>query len=105
MRASPRRAASAAPGVVRVFEAIGSSSRSWDAAVADAVRGAAGEVPDPLGVEVVRLWADLDGRKRLRTYNAAVKIAYRQALSPPEAGSGRARAPRRAPPKTGRKRT
>ncbi len=69
--------------MVRLIEAVGSSSRSWDAAVTDAVRSVADDAPDPIGVEVSRLWADLDGRKRLRTYRASVKVAYRQPLQPP----------------------
>jgi len=51
--------------------------------VTDAVRSVADDAPDPIGVEVSRLWADLDGRKRLRTYRASVKVAYRQPLQPP----------------------
>lgn len=69
--------------MVRLIEAVGSSSRSWDAAVTDAVRSVADDAPDPIGVEVARLWADLDGRKRLRTYRASVKVAYRQPLQRP----------------------
>jgi flavin-binding protein dodecin len=68
-----------------VVEAAGSSARSWDAAVTDAVRGASEDAADPIGVEVIRLWADLDGRKRLRTYRAAVKVSYSQAMTPPKA--------------------
>lgn len=66
---------------MRTVEATGSSSRSWDAAVGDAVKGAKDEAPEPIAVEVVRLWADLDARRRLRTYRAAVKIAYRQRVA------------------------
>lgn len=69
---------------MRVVEATGSSPRSWDAAVADAVRGAKDDAPAPIAVEVVRLWADLDARKRLRTYRAAVKVAYGTTLKPPK---------------------
>ena len=65
---------------MRIVEAVGSSSRGWDAAIADAVRGARDEAPRPIGVEVTRMWADLAGGSRLRRYRAAVKIAYRQAL-------------------------
>lgn len=70
---------------MRTIEAVGSSTRSWDAAVADAVRGAKDDAPDPIAVEVGRLWADLDPRQRIRRYRAAVKIAYRQALAAPQA--------------------
>ena len=68
---------------VRIHEAVGSSHRGWDDAVIDAVRGAKGEAPDPIAVEVGRLWADLDGARAIRLYRASVKIAYRQALTPP----------------------
>ncbi|MGH2378532.1 MAG: dodecin domain-containing protein [Candidatus Limnocylindria bacterium] len=75
-RATRPRAAS----LVRVAEATGSSARSWDAAVTDAVREAK-EAKDPIAVEVVRLWADLGPRGRLRTYRANVKVAYRQSVA------------------------
>jgi hypothetical protein len=38
-------------------------------------------VPEPIAVEVVRLWADLDADRKLRTYRATVKIAYRQRMA------------------------
>jgi len=60
---------------VRLVEAEGDSTKSWDAAVLAAVRSA--KVKDPLGVEVGRLWAELDG-SRLARYHASVKVAYRQ---------------------------
>jgi flavin-binding protein dodecin len=95
-RASPR--ASAAPAAVRVHEAVGASTRSWDAAVTDAVRGAKKDAPDPIAVEVGRLWADLDAKQKIRRYRASVKIAYRQpVLAPPReravAKRGRAKRP------------
>ncbi len=46
----------------------------------DAVREAK-EAKDPIAVEVVRLWADLGPRGRLRTYRANVKVAYRQSVA------------------------
>ena len=60
---------------MRLVEAEGDSTKSWDAAVLAAVRSA--KVRDPLGVEVGRLWAELDG-PRLARYHASVKVAYRQ---------------------------
>ena len=66
---------------MRLVEATGSSPRSWDAAVAAAVKAA--DVRAPIGVEVGRLWADLDAARRLRHYHATVKVAYRQALRAP----------------------
>lgn len=68
---------STAASVVRTTEATGESARGWEAAVAAAVKAAA--VANTTGVEVVRLWADWDGRK-LSRYHATVKVAYRQAL-------------------------
>ena len=68
---------SAAASVVRTTEAVGESPRGWEAAVAAAVKAA--DVTRPIGVEVVRLWAEWDGRK-LSRYHATVKVAYRQAL-------------------------
>lgn len=65
--------------MVRTTEAVGESSRGWEAAVAAAVKASA--VSDAVGVEVVRLWAEWDGR-RLSRYHASVKVAYRQSLKP-----------------------
>ncbi len=66
---------------MRVAEATGSSARSWDAAVTEAVKSAGDDAPDPIAVEVVRLWADLDPKGRLKTYRAMVKVAYRQRVA------------------------
>ena len=66
--------------VVRITEATGESPRSWDSAVAAAVKAA--EVGDPVGVEVARMWAEWDGR-RLSRYRVTVKVAYRQRLQAP----------------------
>jgi len=67
-------------GVVRVTESTGSSTRGWDQAVTDAVKSS--DVASPIGVEVLRLWADWDGRK-LSRYRATVKVAYRQQVRAP----------------------
>ena len=72
-----RRRSAPAASVVRITEATGTSPRGWEAAVGAAVK--ASEIPDPVGVEVLRLWAEWDGRK-LNRYHATVKVAYRQAL-------------------------
>jgi flavin-binding protein dodecin len=69
--------AKAAAGVIRLSEATGSSLRSWEEAVAAAVK--ASDVKTPVGVEVTRLWAEVE-RGRLSRFHATVKIAYRQAL-------------------------
>lgn len=47
----------------------------------DAVKAAKDDAPDPIAVEVVRLWADVDPRGRLKTYRATVKVAYRQRVA------------------------
>lgn len=80
MPTRPKRSERAS--VIRLADANGASRTSWQAAVADAVRSVRDEVADPLGVEVMRMWAELDGTK-LRTYRVAVKVAYRQALKAP----------------------
>jgi flavin-binding protein dodecin len=76
---------SAAPGVVRLSEATGSSSRGWEDAVTAAVK--ASDVKTPVGVEVSRLWADWD-RGKLSRFHATVKVAYRQALKAPSSPKG-----------------
>jgi flavin-binding protein dodecin len=73
----PARRPSAAPGVIRLSEATGSSTRGWEDAVTAAVR--ASDVKIPVGVEVSRLWADWD-KGKLSRFHATVKVAYRQAL-------------------------
>lgn len=75
-----RRRSPSASSVVRVTEATGDSSRGWDPAIAAAVK--ASEVADPIGVEIVRMWAELKGR-RLSRYHVTVKVAYRQKLKAP----------------------
>src|SRR5437870_7734849 len=66
--------------VVRLVEATGNSTKSWDAAVLAAVKAA--RVKTPVGVEVGRLWAELDGPK-LSRYHASVKVAYREVQRAP----------------------
>ena len=73
----PARRPKAVPGVIRLSEATGSSSRGWEDAVAAAVK--ASDVKAPVGVEVARLWADWEHGK-LSRFHATVKVAYRQAL-------------------------
>ncbi len=70
----PKKSA-AGPVVVRLVEATGNSTKSWDAAVLAAVKAA--KVKSPVGVEVGRLWAELEG-PRVSRYHAAVKVAYRE---------------------------
>lgn len=80
---------------MRLHEAFGSSPRGWDAAVADAVRGARDEAPDPIAVEVGRLWADLDAKRAISVYRASVRIAYRERLVAPAPASAPKRTPRK----------
>ena len=75
MPARRPKVASTGPIVVRLVEATGNSTKSWDAAVLAAVKAA--KVKAPVGVEVGRLWAELDGSK-LSRYHASVKVAYRE---------------------------
>ena len=74
MPARRPKVASTGPIVVRLVEATGNSTKSWDAAVLAAVKAA--KVKAPVGVEVGRLWAELDGAS-LSRYHASVKVAYR----------------------------
>ncbi len=76
----PARRPKTAPGVIRLSEATGSSSRGWEDAVAAAVK--ASDVTAPVGVEVLRLWAEWE-RGKLSRFHATVKVAYRQALRAP----------------------
>jgi flavin-binding protein dodecin len=77
-----RRPKSSATGpiVVRLVEATGNSTKSWDAAVLAAVKAA--KVKAPVGVEIGRLWAEVDGSK-LSRYHASVKVAYREVQRSP----------------------
>ena len=75
----PTKSAAGDLAVVRLVEATGESRTSWDAAVLAAVK--ASKVKAAVGVEIARLWAELDG-DRLSRYHAAVKVAYRQAQRP-----------------------
>ena len=52
-----------------------------EAAAANAVKQAKTEVPEPVGLEVVRLWADVKAGK-VTVFHAVVRIAYRQRLVP-----------------------
>jgi flavin-binding protein dodecin len=76
----PARRPKAAPGVIRLSEATGSSPRGWEDAVTAAVK--ASDVKSPVGVEVSRLWAEWEGGK-LSRFHAVVKVAYKQALKGP----------------------
>ena len=76
----PARRPKTTPGVIRLSEATGSSARGWEDAVGAAVK--ASDVKTPVGVEVLRLWADWQ-RGKLSRFHATVKVAYRQELKAP----------------------
>jgi flavin-binding protein dodecin len=76
----PARRLKGAAGVIRLSEATGSSPRGWEEAVTAALK--ASDVKAPVGVEVFRLWAEVDGGK-LSRFHATVKVAYKQALKAP----------------------
>ena len=76
----PARRPSSNGGVIRLSEATGSSPRGWEDAVTAAVKSS--DVKTPVGVEVVRLWAEWE-RGKLSRFHATVKVAYRQALKAP----------------------
>lgn len=80
----PRRAArQAALAVVRTHEATGSSTKSWDRAVRDALaRGAKEAGGKVIGFEVTKLAGESSGR-RIRSYRATVRVAYRDRVSGP----------------------
>ena len=84
MPARRRKVALSGPTVVRLVEATGDSTKSWDAAVLAAVKAA--KVKAPLGVEIGRLWAEVDGAK-LSRYHASVKVAYREPQRSPARAS------------------
>jgi flavin-binding protein dodecin len=63
-----------------VSEATGSSPRGWEDAVAAALK--ASDVKTPVGVEVSRLWAEVE-RGKLSRFHATVKVAYKQTLKAP----------------------
>jgi len=75
-----RRPSAGSASVVRVADAAGDSPKSWEAAVIAAVN--ASEVRQPVGVEIVRMWAKWDGDRPSR-YHVTVRVAYRQSLRPP----------------------
>ena len=80
-RAVKARAASA-PVVVRIHETTGVAKSGWDAALKAAVKDARTEV-EPIAVEITRQWADVSARG-LTSYHVSVKVAYRQAITPPK---------------------
>ena len=60
---------------VKILEVIGSSEKSWEDAVQDALREAAKTVRNIVGVDVLGYKADVKDGKITR-YKAHVKIAF-----------------------------
>jgi flavin-binding protein dodecin len=60
---------------VKILELIGSSDKSWEDAVQEALRDAAKTVRNIVGVDVLGFKADVNNGKITR-YKAHVKIAF-----------------------------
>ena len=60
---------------VKILELIGSSEKSWEDAVQEALRDAAKTVRNIVGVDVLGFKADVKNGKLTR-YKARVKIAF-----------------------------
>ncbi len=66
-----------------MHETTGSSTKGWDAAVLAAIAEARKEVEGAIvGFEVVRLGGDSSAR-RIRSYRATVRVAYRDRMTGP----------------------
>ncbi|MFO8192913.1 MAG: dodecin family protein [Bacillota bacterium] len=61
--------------VVKITELVGTSSKSWEEAAQNAVKGAAKTVHNITGVEILKATAKVeDGR--ITEYRSTVKIAF-----------------------------
>jgi len=63
------------PSVVKVIELIGSSSKGWDDAAANAVKEAAKTVRNIKGIELKRCSAKVE-QDKIVEYRAVVKVAF-----------------------------
>jgi dodecin len=63
------------PSVVKVIELIGSSSKGWDDAAANAVKEAARTVRNIKGIELKRCSAKVE-QDKIVEYRAVVKVAF-----------------------------
>ncbi len=61
--------------VVKIIELMGSSEKSWEDAIQEAVREAAKTVKNIVGVDVRGIKADIENDK-IGRYKAHVKIAF-----------------------------
>ena len=63
------------PNVVKVIELIGSSSKGWDDAAANAVKEAAKTLRNIKGIELKRCSAKVE-QDKIVEYRAVVKVAF-----------------------------
>ena len=63
------------PSVVKVIELIGSSTKGWDDAAANAVKEAARTVRNIKGIELKRCSAKVE-KDKIVEYRAIVKVAF-----------------------------
>ena len=63
------------PSVVKVIELIGSSSKGWDDAAANAVKEAAKTLRNIKGIELKRCSAKVE-QDKIVEYRAVVKVAF-----------------------------
>jgi hypothetical protein len=63
------------PSVVKVIELIGTSTKSWDDAAANAIKAAAKTVRNIKGIELKRCSAKVENN-RIIEYRAIVKLAF-----------------------------
>jgi flavin-binding protein dodecin len=61
--------------VVKIIELIGSSEKSWEDAVQEALREAAKTVENIVGIDVLRCKAKVENN-RIVKYKARVRIAF-----------------------------
>ena len=63
------------PSVVKVIELIGTSTKSWDDAAANAIKAAAKTVRNIKGIDLKRCSAKVENN-RIIEYRAIVKLAF-----------------------------
>ena len=63
------------PSVVKIIELIGTSTKSWDDAAANAIKAAAKTVRNIRGIELKRCSAKVENN-RIIEYRAIVKLAF-----------------------------
>jgi hypothetical protein len=63
------------PSVVKIIELIGTSTKSWDDAAANAIKAAAKTVRNIKGIELKRCSAKVENN-RIIEYRAIIKLAF-----------------------------